>query len=1063
MKTIKKTLLHYQKGTSNKVYNVYLIQVNGSEYLVNFEYGRYGSTLREGTKTSSPVGLERAEKLFDSLVVSKMNKEYVVKEGYDSTKKEEKSLRKVLSSEAYQQLLIARLKKVGEVERIEHSRTQANKGATGFRALHSARETVVTVTNHLKKVDNYQVSRLIYKAGQLKIEEAKELIVNIYKMQTDEENAFYYSVAWALGRYKDPSLQPIIESIREKLDDTSRYVVEEALLLSKTPSQLLQEKAEMHKLLICPIPFKLFLQNKDLKSIIQELAVLEERTNSAYDTYHNIDYWYKEGKREAKQALMPFIEQVDEIYLKLYILASFNLFEHEVFVEAVRHLPINQFNFSLFRRLYKMAEIRDDYAVLAVLITKLESKKATCYTTYDDNWNPKPSVGCSLLYFKKRSLRYLEHLSLHDEQGYILFAKSILLSVNPYGTEFEAFTTEYYDSTDWKWKHKQYDAYCRHLTFMKILFGNGQRYMLDPSKKMWEIANKNINDEVRPELHKELWDKNALVAFNILVESRIDLVQKFAFNVLKDNPNKVEGVLLNLPPVYFESLMQLRHSEARTFFFSLFKEQYIKTGNEQLLKAFLFSVDEEINLFAVQEIHKNLDFLSKENIVVEIIEKCNESIMKELLGLLTQVENKRVIIEQIVTKIVQSSFPLKKLEAVGLLFVLRYLGNYITNEDISRLMEGDVLTERHLFTGRIMRFETLAHLEYPLELKEKIAKFDHPEMLATTIYLLGKLEENELMAAHEMLVSFLFHEEKAVHKEARSIMENLASNKENGMVLLRSIVEKSFVATPDEVAKNVTMTIKSMKKSYEAIEPDQLYRMLIAKSKLAVALGSLILKAYKAKDFSVVQWSRMAKNPNKTVRVWAYDAYMNNIESVKEAMPKSLMIFDSVWEDTRVFASGYFESFEMSTNDIVVVADSNYEEVQAFAKKMIMQGNYDTEVLLTKLSQHPSLTIQKFVTDLMLAEMSDEQLLKMERFFNSLLHSVNQNRVAKTRVMMLLKTRLENLEIAQMVGRLASHHSATMVWSDKELYVEMMTYLAQNHSDIDLPLNVLEAEKREVV
>jgi len=101
MKTIKKTLLHYQKGTSNKVYNVYLVELSSSEYLVNFEYGRFGSTLREGTKTSSPVALERAQKLFDSLVVSKINKDYVVKQGYDATKQEEKKEREVVSSSKY--------------------------------------------------------------------------------------------------------------------------------------------------------------------------------------------------------------------------------------------------------------------------------------------------------------------------------------------------------------------------------------------------------------------------------------------------------------------------------------------------------------------------------------------------------------------------------------------------------------------------------------------------------------------------------------------------------------------------------------------------------------------------------------------------------------------------------------------------------------------------------------------------------------------------------------------------------------------------------------------------
>jgi len=95
--------------------------------------------------------------------------------------------------------------------------------------------------------------------------------------------------------------------------------------------------------------------------------------------------------------------------------------------------------------------------------------------------------------------------------------------------------------------------------------------------------------------------------------------------------------------------------------------------------------------------------------------------------------------------------------------------------------------------------------------------------------------------------------------------------------------------------------------------------------------------------------------------------------------------------------------------------------------------------------------------------MSDVQLLKMERFFNTLLHSVNQNRVAKNRVMMLLKKRLENRFVAEMVARLASHHSVSMVWADKEVYVEIMSYIAENYKEIELPLDMVEVEKREVV
>jgi hypothetical protein len=176
------------------------------------------------------------------------------------------------------------------------------------------------------------------------------------------------------------------------------------------------------------------------------------------------------------------------------------------------------------------------------------------------------------------------------------------------------------------------------------------------------------------------------------------------------------------------------------------------------------------------------------------------------------------------------------------------------------------------------------------------------------------------------------------------------------------------------------------------------------------------------------------------------------------------MIFDTHWEDTRAFACAYFENFEpLSADDMVVIADSNYNDVQQFAKKIIKERDFNQEDLLLKLSQHPSLSIQKFVTDLMLHEVSSEALLKMERFFNTLLHSVNRNRVAKTRILMILKEHLENEAIAQMVGRLLSHHCATMVWEDKEQYVAIMDGLKASYPEIALPLIIKKTEKREAV
>jgi hypothetical protein len=1021
MKTVKETLLHYHKGTSNKVYNVYLIEVSKGSYLVNFEYGRFGASLREGSKTTTAVELAKAEKIYDSLVVSKVNKEYKITSGYNPLTKEDKKSREVLGNNAYEELLLSRLQRAKDEK--------------------------------LSSVDNYAISRLVYNAGELKLEDAKELILSLYEMELEKTNVFYYSVAWALGRFCDATLRGTIESVREKLEKSSAYIVDEALFLLNQE----HEKRQIEELNF-PAPFATPLKNRDLEPFLKQVKLLEEMVKEQYNSYKNIDSWYEDEKRAIKDELIPLTQKVDELYLKLYLFASIDNFMHEALCRAVVHLPITEFNFSLFRRLYKMADMRDDHKVLASLITKIESSKMACYETYDAEWNSKPSLGCSRLYFKKRALRYIQKLALHNKKSYLSFAKEILLSVNDYPDDFKPFTTEYYDE-DWNHKVKKYDAFSVHLTFIYILYGAGKRYMLAPSKKQWETANRSIKDEHRVEMHKELWDKHPEVALEILSKSLVAQVQTFAYAVVKEHSKIIESASLAM----LTPLLSLHDDEARAFFFERLKERYVKDREPELLKGFLLSNDDNIAEYGLSIVEENIELIENKGLVVAMSQKSTKYIFVRLLLLLEKAKSPKSIVQELMNRLLSEDLPLEIKMKERYIDMLRKLHKGVEVADIERLFEAKELSDVHLIGAKLIRCPEFDTFDYSLELKEKIAKYEHHQMLATTIYLLGRLSDEELMEASDMLVAFLYHEDSAVHKESQKIIVRLGESVTDGKVFLQAIVERSFMSASDEVADNVERCVEQLKASYSAVEPDQLFRMLIAKSKLAVRLGGLILSHYKATDFSVVQWARLAKNPNKSVRLWAYDAYMEHEALVKEAMPKSLMIFDTHWEDTRSFASGYFESFSMSTDDIVVVADSNYEDVQLFAKKMIDRGEFDNEVLLTKLSQHPAQRMQRFVTDLMLGGMSDEQLLKMERFFNTLLHSVNQNRVAKTRTMMLLNERLESEEIAKMYARLASHHSATMVWADKEIYVEAISLIAQKYPNIEVPLSIEEVEKREVV
>src|SRR5437762_2932708 len=91
--TTESITLYYREGTSDKVYQA-SIEPSGELFVVNFAFGRRGSTLSTGTKTMSPVDYATAKTIYDKLVREKTGKGYTPgEEGtpYHQTDNEQRS------------------------------------------------------------------------------------------------------------------------------------------------------------------------------------------------------------------------------------------------------------------------------------------------------------------------------------------------------------------------------------------------------------------------------------------------------------------------------------------------------------------------------------------------------------------------------------------------------------------------------------------------------------------------------------------------------------------------------------------------------------------------------------------------------------------------------------------------------------------------------------------------------------------------------------------------------------------------------------------------------------
>ncbi|MCY3018598.1 MAG: WGR domain-containing protein [Planctomycetota bacterium] len=80
--TNESTTLYFREGTSDKVYRAVLEEKNGG-FVVNFAFGRRGSTMQTGTKTNAPIPFQKAKSIYDKLVREKTAKGYTA--GPDGT------------------------------------------------------------------------------------------------------------------------------------------------------------------------------------------------------------------------------------------------------------------------------------------------------------------------------------------------------------------------------------------------------------------------------------------------------------------------------------------------------------------------------------------------------------------------------------------------------------------------------------------------------------------------------------------------------------------------------------------------------------------------------------------------------------------------------------------------------------------------------------------------------------------------------------------------------------------------------------------------------------------
>ena len=316
---------------------------------------------------------------------------------------------------------------------------------------------------------HWKTSRVIWKAGLLDIQEAIPYIIKLVSKGDDLQT---YSAIWALIKLKSATAEDVFKSyaLQGKQKEYIRNLAYEGLLGILKETELQKHISTILETI--PQEARYYIDKKDFDSLV--IYLKEELENNS------INY-----------------------LTALYLVAKFENKLHKIVLFLLEAVPFRPPFFKHIRAIYKLAHIRNDADVIAVLAYRFENENPMFTRT--------PSLGEQLrredtriafsnltkLYFQKNSLRFLKEMDAEtDSKRYLRFAVSILskYTENDYSKAKKSPINTYgqYNYNDKKYYYTVVDyPECSNLALLStILFGNDKKRIL--TSKMKFILNQEV-------------------------------------------------------------------------------------------------------------------------------------------------------------------------------------------------------------------------------------------------------------------------------------------------------------------------------------------------------------------------------------------------------------------------------------------------------------------------------------------------------------------------------------------------------------------------------------------
>src|SRR6185436_12779932 len=239
-------------------------------------------------------------------------------------------------------------------------------------------------------------------------------------------------------------------------------------------------------------------------------------------------------------------------------------------------------------------------------------------------------------------------------------------------------------------------------------------------------------------------------------------------------------------------------------------------------------------------------------------------------------------------------------------------------------------------------------------------------------------------------------------------------------------------------------------------------RLCGALSPHAREAGGLLLPQLSPDDLGLDDLARLASHEVLAIRQGAWSLASASVDRYRLAPVALARLIDSPWEDTRDFAAGLLRgelADALTADAIIAICDSIRPEVQSLGKALLHEKwrSADAGRYLVRLAEHPSTNLQLLVSGLLEHHAAGdlERLRELVPYLVTVLSQVNRGRVAKQRVLALLRREAaRSPEAAALLVPVLDRQSATIAITQKHPLIAALVDVHEAHPDVEVPIRI---------